>query len=133
MTAIPESHRYLLDAPVAMLSTIGPDGRPQSTVLWFAADGDTVKLSLHPARQKTKNLIANPVASLLILDVENTGKYLELRGDVTIEPDPDYAFADAFVTKKYGLDLRVIDGDTAGQRVVVTLRPTRVNAVDMGR
>jgi PPOX class probable F420-dependent enzyme len=133
MSAIPESHRYLLDAPVAILSTVGPDGRPQSSVLWFAAVDGTVKLSLHPARQKTKNLQANPVASLLILDTENTGKYLELRGDVTIEPDPEYAFADAHITPKYGLDLRVIDGDNPGQRVVVTLNPVRVNAVDMGR
>ncbi len=29
MAVIPDSHRYLLDAPVAVLGTVGPDGRPQ--------------------------------------------------------------------------------------------------------
>jgi hypothetical protein len=28
---IPESHRHLLDAPVAVRATIGSDGRPQAT------------------------------------------------------------------------------------------------------
>ena len=36
-TTVPESHRYLLDAQVATLATIGPDGRPQLTVVWFLA------------------------------------------------------------------------------------------------
>lgn len=131
MTAIPESHRDLLDAQVATISTIGPDGRPQSSVTWFVADGDTVKISLNTARQKTKNLLANPAVNLLILDLANPARYLELRGDATIESDADYAFADGFVQPKYGLDVRVID-QPGEERVVVTINPVRVNAVNMG-
>jgi hypothetical protein len=62
MPAIPASHRDLLDGQVATLGTIGPDGRPQLSAVWFLADGDTVRLSLNTARQKTKNLQANPAA-----------------------------------------------------------------------
>lgn len=130
MTTIPESHRDLLDANVAVLSTIGPDGRPQSSVVWFVADGDTVKLSLHTGRQKMKNLAANPAVNLLIVDVANTQRYVEIRGDATIESDADYAFADAFVQPKYGLDVRIIDQGAPG-RSVVTINPVRVNAVTM--
>src|SRR5580693_1849926 len=126
MPAIPPSHRDLLDGQVATLGTIGPDGRPQLSGIWFLADGDTVKLSLNTARQKVKNLQANPGASLLILDPANPYRYLELRGDAEISPDPDYAFAD-LVGAKYGSDLRDRDnpGDT---RVVVTIIPARVIA-----
>jgi PPOX class probable F420-dependent enzyme len=130
MTSIPDSHRDLLDASVATLATVGPDGRPQQTVVWFVADGDTIKMSLNTARQKTKNLQANPVVDLLILDVTNTQRYLEVRGDATIESDRDYAFADAFIQPKYGLDPRIID-QPGEERVVVTIDPVRIHAVNM--
>lgn len=130
MNSIPDSHRDLLDASVATLATVGPDGRPQQTVVWFVADGDTIKLSLNTARQKTKNLKANPVIDLLILDVNNTQRYLEVRGDATIESDRDYTFADAFIQPKYGLDARIID-QPGEERVVVTINPVRIHAINM--
>jgi hypothetical protein len=56
-------------------------------------------------------------------------RYLEIRGDAEISPDDDYAFADR-VGAKYNSNLR--DHDQPGQsRVVVTIHPVRVNAVDM--
>jgi len=33
MTQVPDSHRDLLEVPVATLATIGPDGRPQLSSL----------------------------------------------------------------------------------------------------
>jgi PPOX class probable F420-dependent enzyme len=124
MPEIPASHRDLLDAQVATLGTVGPDGRPQLSEIWFLADGDTVSLSLNTARQKTKNLQANPAATVLILDLANPYRYLEIRGDAEITPDDDYKFADR-VGAKYQADLR--DRDQPGDaRVVVTIRPVRV-------
>ena len=60
MTTIPDSHRDLLSAQVGTLGTIGPDGRPQLSEVWFLAEGDSVSISLNTSRQKTKNLRANP-------------------------------------------------------------------------
>lgn len=130
MPAVPDSHRYLLDAQVAVLGTVGPDGRPQLSAVWFLAEGDSVALSLNTSRQKTKNLQARPVADLLVLDLANPYRYLELRGDVEIAADDDYAFAQR-VGAKYGADLSEHDAP-GDRRVVVRLRPTRVHAVDMG-
>lgn len=126
MPEIPSSHRDLLDAQVATLATIGSDGRPQLSEIWFLADGDTVMLSLNTARQKSKNLQANPAVTLLILDLANPYRYLEIRGDAEITPDDDYKFADR-LGAKYQSDLRDRDqpGDT---RVAVTIRPARVRA-----
>ena len=129
MPAIPASHRDLLDAQVATLATIGPDGRPQLSEVWFLADGETVGISLNTSRQKTKNLLANPAVSLFILDLTIPMRYLELRGDAEITRDDDYSFADR-VGAKYHADLRDHDGPGVS-RVVVTIRPVRVNAVDM--
>jgi PPOX class probable F420-dependent enzyme len=129
MPEIPASHRDLLDGQVATLGTVGPDGRPQLTEVWFLADGDTIRTSLNTARQKTKNLQANPVATVLLLDLANPYRYLEIRGDAEITADDDYAFADR-LGAKYNADLR--QHDEPGQsRVVVTIHPARVRAVDM--
>ena len=120
---IPDSHKDLLNAQVAVLGTIGASGRPQLSATWFLAEGDTVKISLNTARQKVKNLQANPRCSVLILG-DPPYKYVELRGEAEITPDPDYEFADK-VGAKYGADLRT--GTSRGEsRVVVTIRPARV-------
>jgi PPOX class probable F420-dependent enzyme len=129
MAMIPDSHRDLADAPVATLATVGPDGRPQLTAVWFLIEGDTVRLSLNTTRRKTRNLRANPATSLFVLDPSGY-RYLEIRGDARIEPDADYAFADQVGAKYGGADLRANDGP-GESRVIVTLEPVRVNAVDM--
>jgi len=127
MTTIPDSHRDLLSAPVAVLGTIGASGRPQLSGTWFLAEGDTVRLSLNTTRQKVKNLQANPKASFLIFDEKSPYRYLELRGDAEIAPDPDYEFADQVGAKYGGADLR--ERDNPGEsRVVITLHPVRVIA-----
>src|SRR3984957_17670364 len=130
MPEIPASHRDLLDGQFATLATIGPDGRPQLSEVWLLAEGDEVSLSLNTARQKTQNMVANPAATVFLLDPASSYRYLEIRGDAEITPDDDYAFADA-VGARYGSDLR--EHDQPGQsRVKVTIRPVRVNAVSMG-
>lgn len=129
MPEIPASHRDLLDGDFATLATVGPDGRPQVSEVWFLAEGDDVALSLNTSRQKTRNLQANPAVSLLLLDLTVPYRYLELRGDAEVTPDDDYSFADK-VGSKYGSDLR--EHDQSGQtRVKVVIRPVRINAVDM--
>ena len=133
MPSIPDSHRDLLNAQVATLATIGPDGRPQQSEVWFLAEDDgTVRISLNSSRQKTKNLLASPVVDLLILDLAGPHRYLELRGDAAVEPDPDYVFADRVGAKYGGADLRQMD-KPGEQRYVVTINPSRVRAVDMSK
>jgi PPOX class probable F420-dependent enzyme len=120
---IPDSHKDLLSGQVAVLGTIGASGRPQLSAVWFLAEGDTVKISVNTARQKVKNLQANPKVSLIILG-NPPSRYVELRGEAEITPDDDYEFADR-VGAKYGADLR--DRDKPGEhRVTVTIRPVRV-------
>lgn len=127
MTTIPDSHRDLLRADVATLATIGLDGIPHLSELWFLAeDDDVIRLSLNIARQKVKNLQRNPACSLLLLDLGNPQRYLEIRGHAELTPDTDLAFADKVGTK-YGTDLRAMDrpGDS---RVIVTLWASRIRA-----
>src|SRR5918912_2652415 len=106
MSTFPESHRDLLASDVAILATIGRNGYPQVTAVWFLHDDDgTLKLSLNTARQKVKNLRQRPECTLFFLDRANPYRTLEVRARAELSSDRDYVFADK-VGKKYDADLR---------------------------
>lgn len=125
MIDFPASHQDLLQTDVAILATLGPDGFPQVSALWFIVQDGVVTLSLNTARQKVKNLRAHPECTLFLLDPSNLYHTLEIRACAEIRPDPDYVVADA-VGRKYNADLREHDR-AGGERVVVTLRPVKSN------
>jgi PPOX class probable F420-dependent enzyme len=129
-TDLPDSHRDLLEAKFATLATLGKDGAPQLTEVWFLFEDGKVKTSLNDSRLKTKNLVVRPQCSLFILDLANPFRYLDVRGTAKVEPDDDYAFAARLGAKYDGADLRDHDGP-GEKRVVVTIEPTNVFAVDM--
>lgn len=130
MATFPESHSDLLDAQVGTLATIDDDGYPQLSEVWFLHDDGELKLSLNTSRHKTKNLSSRPQCSLLIVDLQNPYRYLEVRGNAHLEPDDDYAFARKVGAKYGGADLS--DHDQPGDsRVIVTIEPTKIHAVDM--
>lgn len=123
--AIPESHRDLVDKPiVGTLATVGADGRPQVTAIWFLLDGDVIRASLVDTRQKYKNMVANPKATLFLLDPANPYRTLEIRGDVSFDDDPDLAFMEKLV-RYYGMDPATFPAPKEG-RVLLTLDPRRV-------
>ena len=130
MTNFHDSHRDLLDAQVATFATIGGDGLPQLTEVWFLHDDGELKLSLNDSRLKTRNLQKRPECSVLLLDLQNPYRYLEVRGNAMLEADDDYSFARKLGAKYGGADLSEHDrpGDS---RVVVTIEPANVYAVDM--
>ncbi len=131
MTDFPESHRDLLDAQFATLATLGRDGIPQLTEVWFLYDEGEIKTSLNTSRLKTKNLRRRPECSLFLLDLANPYRYMDIRGRARVEPDDDYAFATKLGAKYGGADLREHDGP-GDSRVVVTIDPTNVFPVNMG-
>jgi PPOX class probable F420-dependent enzyme len=130
MTSFPETHRDLLDGQVASLATIDREGFPQLSEIWFLLEDDELKLSLNGSRYKTQNLVERPQCSLFMLDLANPYRYLEVRGRARIEPDDDYVFA-RLVGAKYGADLKLHD-QPGEHRVVVTIEPVKVHAVNMG-
>ncbi len=102
---------------------------PSSSAVWFLAREDTIRISLNTSRQKVRNLRRNLAVTFFLLDRAAPTRYLEVRGDAELRDDPDYEFASEVGTK-YGVDLRTFDAADQG-RVVVTVHPVRVNAVDM--
>lgn len=80
---IPESHRDLLERPIVVtLATITPAGQPHLTAIWRYFDGTHLRFITSIGLQKEKNLRANPLVSVMTLDPQNSGRYLEIRGIV---------------------------------------------------
>jgi hypothetical protein len=129
MTTFPESHRDLLETRFATLATIGDDDLPQLTEVWFLHDEGELRISLNTSRAKARNLRQRPQCSVLILDLQNPMRYLEVRGRAELGDD-DGSFAQR-VGAKYGADLAQYDGP-GDTRVVVTVRPEKIYPVDMG-
>ncbi len=122
-TVVPESHVDILSKKgFAHIATIGPDGAPQSSPVWYGWDGTDVLFSQTTGRQKYRNLKRNDVVALSIVDPENPYRYLEIRGHVTIEDDPGNAFINK-MAKKY-LDQDEYPWPQPGDvRVIVRVRP----------
>lgn len=80
---IPNSHQDLIDGPVVIaLSTIMPDGQPQTTPVWCNYDGTHILINSARGRQKDKNMVARPRATILAVDPQNPLRYIEIRGQV---------------------------------------------------
>jgi PPOX class probable F420-dependent enzyme len=126
MSEFPESFRELLQSPgVCVLSTLEPDGGPQTSAVWYLLDDDDkLKMSLNGTRRKVQNMLRDNKVSVIFVDPENPYRNLELRGTADLTVDEDGSFRDK-LGAKYGQDVSVHDkpGDT---RYVVTVEPARV-------
>ena len=80
---IPDTHRDLLVEPIyGVLSTMMPDGQPQSSIVWTDYDGNYVLINTTLERQKGRNMLANPKVALLVIDPQNVSRWIEIRGNV---------------------------------------------------
>ena len=99
--AIPASHLDLLTRPICgVLTTMQPDGQPQSSLVWVDHDGECARVNTTLQRQKGRNLLANPRLSLLVVDPANTARYLQIRGDAELVTDGALEHVD-MLTRKY--------------------------------
>ena len=77
---IPESYRDLFERPVVVtLVTIMPDTQPQATPVWCSYDGTHIWINTAKGRQKYKNMLERPKATVLAIDPENPYRYCEVR------------------------------------------------------
>jgi PPOX class probable F420-dependent enzyme len=80
---LPELAKELLDRNTfVVLSTINPDGSPQSSVVWAMHDGDEIVFSTITGRRKTHNMDRDPRVSICAYDPNDPYRYFEARGPV---------------------------------------------------
>ncbi len=83
MKQIPASHLDLIDGPFTVaLSTVMPDGQPQTTPVWCNRKGDDLFINVMRGFRKEKNMRLNPKVTLLAYDPRNPLHNIEIRGCV---------------------------------------------------
>lgn len=99
---IPNSHVDLFQNPVhGVLTTLMPDGMPQSSIVWVDYDGENVLINTTLERQKGRNMQVIPRVSVLVIDPNDSSRWVEVRGQV-IEMTRDGAVAHADkLTQRY--------------------------------
>jgi len=98
---IPASHLDLLTGHIhGVLTTMMPDGQPQSSLVWCDFDGECACVNTTLERQKGRNMRRDPKVCLLIVDPEDTGRYLEIRGEAELVLEGALEHLDR-VTRKY--------------------------------
>ncbi|MFC5822678.1 PPOX class F420-dependent oxidoreductase [Nonomuraea insulae] len=124
MAELSKDVRQLLDAPnYATVTSLNPDGGPQSSVVWVRTDGDDVLFSTVKGRRKPRNFERDPRLSLLVIDPDNPYRYVEVRGKVSMTPDPSGALIEELSQKYRGLPWE----DKPGvERLIVRIAPDSV-------
>ncbi len=98
---IPASHSDLLTRPVhAVLTTLMPDGQPQSCLMWCDSDGECARINTTLERQKGHNLRRDPRVTLLLIDPDDTSRFMALRGEMELLTEGAIEHLDA-LTRKY--------------------------------
>jgi PPOX class probable F420-dependent enzyme len=88
LAAIPDSHLDLLRRPIiGVLTTMLPSGQPQSSLVWVDFDGECARTNTTLERQKGRNMLADPRVSLLVVDPDDTSRFVQVRGDAELIRD----------------------------------------------
>ena len=66
----------------AALTTLLPDGQPQTQLMWVSADDEHVLINTEPQRQKFRNVERDPRVTVTVFDANNAYRYVEARGRV---------------------------------------------------
>ena len=115
---------------VAWLTTVAPDGRPQTSVISFLHDGATILFYSQPGTPKLRNLAASPRVSFHLQSDPYGDHALVVEG--TAEPDPSIPPSDVHEAyrAKYREPLAhwaMDEAQTARDfSVPIRIRPTRV-------
>jgi len=129
---IPASHLDLLTRPVhGVLTTMMPDGQPQSSLVWVDYDGECACVNTTLERRKGRNMARNPKVSLLVVDPDDTGRYMELRGEVELITKDAVTHLDQ-VTRKYTSHpcyygfVYPLEQQTRERRVICRIHPKKI-------
>lgn len=91
MTHIPEAYLDLVNGPpVAALTTVMPDGQPQTTAVWCNYDGSHILVNTMQGFRKERNMRLNSRVTLLCYDPQQPLRSLEIRG-IVVEMTEDGA------------------------------------------
>jgi len=114
-----EAVRAFLNEPrFAVLATIGADGAPHQSVMWYELRGNTIMMNTAEGRVKAANLRRDPRVSIC---VEDGYRYVTITGRAELIDDQEIAQADIAA-----LAHRYHDPETAEKQIAEFRRQRRI-------
>ena len=93
--------RRLRDETVGWLTTVGPDGTPQPSPIWFLWDGETILIYSQPNTPKLRNIGRNPRVALNLDGDGRGGDIVILTGEARIDREAPAARDHVEYLEKY--------------------------------
>jgi PPOX class probable F420-dependent enzyme len=128
MATLDDKAQKFLEQPfVGTVTTLRDDGSPHSTIVWV--DNDTGQISFNTAtgRAKEKHLRRDPRVSLLVVDPENTYKWVAVSGTAELTTDGADGQIDRLAKKYLGQD-EYPWRNPEEERITVRITPEHVDA-----
>lgn len=116
----------------ATLTTLLPDGTPQSHVMWVDADDEHILINTEVHRAKFRNLQRDPRATLTIWERDDPYRFAEVRGHaVAFVTGPEArTHIDACSQRYFG---KPYPAPITSERVLVRIAPDRIVRVGLDR
>ena len=113
----------------ASTATVGADGGPQVTPVWFDWDGTHLRFNTAKGRVKDRNMRRTPKVALAIMDPDNPYRYLQIKGRIVenTESGAD-AHIDSLAKKYMGVD-KYPHRKPGEVRVIYKVAPDRVQTM----
>ncbi|MGA7271119.1 MAG: PPOX class F420-dependent oxidoreductase [Acidimicrobiia bacterium] len=113
------------DGNFATLTTLMPDGQPQTNIVWVDHDDGHVLVNTERHRQKARNAVRNPRVTVLVWDRNDMWSWVEIRGSVVDVVGGEVArhHIDLMAKKYLGKD--EYPNPIQTERVVLSIAPTR--------
>ncbi len=120
------AERRLRGETIGWLTTVGSDGTPQPSPVWFLWDGETVLVYRRPGTPKLRNIERNGRVSLNLDGDGRGGDIIVLTGEARIDAGAPRAHAVADYLAKYREHIARIGmtPETFGEEYSVAIRMT---------
>ena len=119
--------KFLEENPfVGTVTTLREDGSPHSTIVWVDVDDGKVSFNTARGRAKSEHLEKDPRASMLVVDPNDTHKWVSVSGPAQLTETGADAQIDKLAKKYLGKD-EYPWRNPAEQRVKVVIEPEKVD------
>jgi PPOX class probable F420-dependent enzyme len=128
---LPDRLVELLKGPnPCFITTLMPDGSPQTTETWVDTDGEHVIINTVQTHQKLRNIQRDPRVSVAVSDAGDFSRYFAVRGrvtDVTTEGGAEHI---ELLAQRYTGGPYQWYGGRDQVRVILTIRPDKIHSMD---
>jgi PPOX class probable F420-dependent enzyme len=128
MATLDDKAQKFLEQPfVGTVTTLRDDGSPHSTIVWVDTNTGEVSFNTATGRAKEKHLRRDPRVSLLVVDPENTYKWVAVSGTAQLTTDGADGQIDRLAKKYLGQD-EYPWRNPEEERITVRITPEHVDA-----